>query len=250
VGLDRREISNAFGRREVIGTVAQEVVLPLPPGRRVGGRGRVAEPLHDLAGAVEERVGALRQGRKTEVRREGRENQDEDDNGDGGADQGPGAAGRERALFSRRRDHLGRRRLSRRQSRRERIAAGKGRGDLRHRGGAPRGILLDTAEDHALDDRIEPGGNRRGKDRGFLRVLALQLLKARSVEGLSSGVQLVEDESERVDVAADRCALAGELLGRHVGRRAGDLPLDDLARGDREAEVGDARTASSVDHDV
>ena len=42
---------------------------------------------------------------------------------------------------------------------------------------------------------------------------------------------------------------AGELLGRHVGRRAGADVVDAAGDG-REAEVGDADAALAVEHDV
>ena len=56
-------------------------------------------------------------------------------------------------------------------------------------------------------------------------------------------------EAERVDVGLDRRRAAGELLGRHVLRRAGARRLD-VAGGDGEAEVGDADVAVAVDHHV
>ena len=68
-----------------------------------------------------------------------------------------------------------------------------------------------------------------------------------AVERALAGEELVEDEAERVDVAARRDLAAGELLGRHVGRRAGA----DRFTGDAgEAEVGDADLAAAVEHDV
>ena len=65
----------------------------------------------------------------------------------------------------------------------------------------------------------------------------------------ASGEQLVEDEPERIHVGALGDAAAGELLGRHVGRRAGDLAHLFGGRR-RQAEVDDADLAAAVDHDV
>src|SRR5262249_61076075 len=57
----------------------------------------------------------------------------------------------------------------------------------------------------------------------------------------------VEHEAERVDVAPWRDLAACELLGRHVGRRAG---AKDLARGAGQAEIRDPDLAAAVEHDV
>ena len=61
------------------------------------------------------------------------------------------------------------------------------------------------------------------------------------------GEQLVEHETERVDVAARGHLAAGELLGRHVGRRAG---AQRFAGDAGQAEVGDPDLAAAVEHDV
>ena len=76
------------------------------------------------------------------------------------------------------------------------------------------------------------------------------LRRARSERSLARE-QLVEDEPERVDVAADRDFLARELLGRHVARRArAHLLALDALRETRQAEVGDLGPAPAVDHHV
>ena len=68
------------------------------------------------------------------------------------------------------------------------------------------------------------------------------------VERTPSREELVEDEAERVDVAPDRHLASFELLGRHVGGRAGDALGHRTGRG--EAEVHDADPAGAVEHDV
>ena len=73
---------------------------------------------------------------------------------------------------------------------------------------------------------------------------------AARVEGAPAGVDFVEDEPERVEIALNRRSLPRELLGRHVGGSTGDLPLDLLARRDGKAKVRDLRAAAPVDHDV
>jgi hypothetical protein len=72
-----------------------------------------------------------------------------------------------------------------------------------------------------------------------------------------AGQQLVEDHAQAVHVAgrAHRLHLAGDLLGRHVGRRPQDGPFlrhprVPAARAPGQAEVHDDRLAAPVDHDV
>src|SRR5207302_2278442 len=108
-------------------------------------------------------------------------------------------------------------------------------------------ILLEAAQDDALDDRIEAGRYGRRRSGLIFGMLAPPVGERGRLEGLASGEDLVEHEAERVDVALDGSALAGELLGGHVGRRAGDfraalVVLD----ADGEAEVGDLRPAAAV----
>src|SRR6185503_1502002 len=87
---------------------------------------------------------------------------------------------------------------------------------------------------------------RRRRDTVLL-ALRDQLGERLPLEGPATGEELVEDEAERVDVAARRDLAAGELLGRHVGRRA---RAQRLARRPGEAEVGDPDLAAAVEHDV
>ena len=60
-----------------------------------------------------------------------------------------------------------------------------------------------------------------GQRDAVLLALGDQLREVAALERAPAGEQLVEHEAERVDVAARRHLAAGELLGRHVGRRAG-----------------------------
>ena len=80
-----------------------------------------------------------------------------------------------------------------------------------------------------------------------LLALGDQLRHVGGVERAAAGEDLVEHQAERVDVAARRDLAAGELLGRHVGRRAG---AQHFAGGAGEAEVGDPDLAAAVEHDV
>ncbi len=244
------ELPEVAGRGDRRRAVDEVRILTQPPGGRVGGRPAVAQGRRELARLVLEHGRAPGERRHALVARPAREDDDADERGERRRQKCPCEPRRERSLLAGGRNHFRRRRLARREGRRERIAAGKRRRDLRRRGGPRRRILLEAAQDHALDDGIESRRDRRGRGRRVLGVLALELLERRALEGLAARVELVEHQPERVDVAADRRALARELLGRHVGRRARHLSVDDVARGDGQAEVGDARPAPAVDHHV
>jgi len=70
-------------------------------------------------------------------------------------------------------------------------------------------------------------------------------------ERLLAGEQLVEHQTEGVDVAPDRDLFARELFGRHVGGRPGaDLPVLDRLRQAGQPEVGDLDPSATVDHHV
>ena len=64
------------------------------------------------------------------------------------------------------------------------------------------GLLLEAAQDHALDGRVEARRERRRRGGRSSACLRLQLLQRRAVEGLAAREELVEHEAERVDVAS------------------------------------------------
>ena len=115
--------------------------------------------------------------------------------------------------------------------------------------------------DRLADDRVDPRGDvghDRSQRRRVLREdLGGQLGRGLGEERADAGDELVEDDSERVDVGPGvDAALADELLGSHVARRA-----DEVARArdsgvalrgvSSEPEVGDARVAAPrLEHDV
>jgi hypothetical protein len=106
---------------------------------------------------------------------------------------------------------------------------------------------VQAAHDRALDLRVQALDERgRWQDAGLL-ALVNQLGQVLAVERALAGEDFVEHEAERVDVAPRRDLVAGELLGRHVGGRAG---ADGFAGSAREAEVGDADLPRAVDHHV
>jgi hypothetical protein len=66
----------------------------------------------------------------------------------------------------------------------------------------------------------------------------------RAFAGSPAGEQFVQNETERIDVALDRHLSSGQLLGGHVGRRAGaNLAARELIGEAGQAEVGDAHPA-------
>ena len=90
---------------------------------------------------------------------------------------------------------------------------------------------------------------RRARGRGW--PTAREILDILHVVRALAGEQLVEHEPERIDVGALRQLAAGELLGRHVLRRAGArLEPPDAGGGAGQTEVGDLRAAAPVDHHV
>src|SRR5437773_3045582 len=79
------------------------------------------------------------------------------------------------------------------------------------------------------------------------RIDVFDLLRAR---GLFPGEDLIEDQSERVEVRPYCDLTAGTLLGRHVRRSAGHLAAVSFISKRGEAEVGDARGPAAIDHHV
>ena len=111
------------------------------------------------------------------------------------------------------------------------------------------GIAIEAAQDDALDrrDRAPARCVDGGVDASGL-VLRDEIRERLRLERPPAREELVEHQAERVDVAPHRDLAARELLGRHVGRRAGADVLH-VAHG-RQAEVHDADLAGAVEHDV
>ena len=158
-----------------------------------------------------------------------------------------GAERPQRARRAGRRDHFRRRRFARGERRRERIAARERRRDRQRGRRTLRGIRFQAAHDRAIDRRIEIAHDLGRLRDAVLLALGDELRQVASFERAAPGEELVEDEAERVDVAARRDFAAGELLGRHVGGRAG---AQRFAGRSRQAEIGDADPAVAVEHDV
>ena len=218
----RGELPSPAGRA-VLGHPQEKRVVADEGARGVGGRVRPAESYRHLAGAIRERVGGLLRGRETDVPPDAGKEENGDEKDDDTGEERPRRAGGERPFFSGRRDHLGRRRLARREGRRERVAARERAGDLHGRRRPRARVLLEAAQDHALDGRVEAREDVRGRRRRLLLVLAAHLGEVGRVERPLAGRDLVEDEAERIEIAPHGRRLAGELLRRHVRGRARDL---------------------------
>ena len=133
----------------------------------------------------------------------------------------------------------------------QRIASGKGGRDGHGAGGAVFRVLFQALEDDALDDRIDVFQHLAGRRGVFGTVQLLVVAQRGALERAAPGEHFIEEQAQRIDVGADGDALAGELLGGHVGGRAGaDGVFGHLVAGDGEAEIGDAHGSAAVDHDV
>ena len=111
--------------------------------------------------------------------------------------------------------------------------------------------MLQTLENRPLGGRIDVVDVARGPAGCRVALAVEPLAGACRREGRLAGEQLVEHESQRVEIALGRHGLSGELLRSHVGRRPGKhLGALDLACQRGQAEVGDARAAATVEHHV
>ncbi len=62
---------------------------------------------------------------------------------------------------------------------------------------------------------------------------------------------LIQDQPERIDIAARRDFLSAELFGRHIGGRAvANFRAAHLVLDSGQAEIGDDHLAAAVDHDI
>ena len=67
----------------------------------------------------------------------------------------------------------------------------------------------------------------------------------------ASGEQLIKDQPQRVDIAANAGLALSNLLWSHVGRRTRSFaPTGGIVVAEGQSEVGDAHPPSSIEHDV
>ena len=145
------------------------------------------------------------------------------------------------------RDHIWRRRFARGQRRRQRVAAWQRGGD-RKSGWRPFARLRAQAAHHCQFNlwiqRLHHSCRRR--DAGLLALLD-QLREVLAFERALARKELVEEQPERIDVAAGSDLVTSELLWRHVGGRAS---ANRFARNASEAEVSDSNLPGGIEHDV
>ena len=114
------------------------------------------------------------------------------------------------------------------------------------------GTLRRVLGDAARDERAQRRRNVvQGRRNGVQDVSDL-VLQVVGLQRVGAGEQLVEHEAEGVDIGPAVHRLALQLLGRHVGRRAGAGPLRFMlsAVDARQAEVGDLQPVVRRDEQV
>ena len=221
----RGKLLEAPRRRVVLQDPAHDVAADAESLGRADGLGGVPEVAEHFAGALGHQLGRLAKAHPVEQTRARREKGDRDEQGH------PDAGNRPRDARARGLRRLRRPRPSR--ARASRPPRAPPRADRRPaappRPASPRPAAAPGPSRGSAGSRARrPGpcpatiGGRRGR-----RVLGVLLARSPAIVAASNarlpGEELVEDEAERVEVAPDRRALAGELLGRHVGGRAREV---------------------------
>ena len=93
------------------------------------------------------------------------------------------------------------------------------------------------------------GQGRRGGQVEPALVQLQEFVEGARLDAALAREHLVEHEAEREQVALHRHRPARQLLGRHVGRRAGPRVRPVVGR-PRDAEIGEAHVPLAVDHHV
>ena len=125
----------------------------------------------------------------------------------------------QRAFLAGRGHHLRGRGLAGGEGRLQRITPGQRRAQRGGRGRPPARVLLQAPEDRPLDGGLEPRDELRRRQRARLEVGPEHGGARGGGEGGPAGEDLVEDEAERVQVAARGDLAADRLLRRHVRGR-------------------------------
>ncbi len=158
---------------------------------------------------------------------------------------------RQAFAFARRGHHLGRGGLASRQGGRQRIASGQCRRDGERGGGPACRLGLEASEDDALHHGVE-FAHQAG--RAYRRAFLLGFNESCQRGGFErqlAGEDLVEDQTQRIDVALESDFLAGQLFGRHVGRgAAAHVGTGDLAGDSSQAEIREEHLAAAIEHHV
>jgi hypothetical protein len=229
-----------------------EVGVPCrEPSPRVGGRSDLREqPLDRLARSEGENFGRVGNGNVRGEARAPADNGRREREKNGDRQKRPRDRGTQLPRVARGSHHLGRGGLPRVERGLERIAPGQRRDHRVNRSGAALRIFLEARRDDPLNGRIhvsrlacETLGARRSPPRG-------EIARATFEETFASE-DLVEDQTEGVEIRSLGDLSSFDLLGRHVRRRPGDLvAIFEIDGEGGEAEVGDPRFPPAVDHDV
>ena len=189
-------------------------------GGGVAARGWIAERGQDVARAVVERIERLLHRHARVEEKAIRQGRTRDEPNDDGGDEREADGQMQRFGLAGGRDHVWRRRFASGQRRRQRVAAWQRGGD-RKSGWRPFARLRAQAAHHCQFDlgiqRLHHG--RRRRDAGLLALLD-QLREVLAFERALAREELVEEQPERIDVAARSDLVTSELLWRHVGGRA------------------------------
>jgi hypothetical protein len=134
---------------------------------------------------------------------------------------------------------------------RQRALVRKRGGDGVGRSRPARGIGRQTSRDDVFNRGIDFGTITGGRRRDAAIARRLEGLDGVGFERTFTGEHLVQDEAQRIEVAAQGNLLAGQLLRRHVeGRAMADLGLGDPCGVGGEAEIHEAGLPAPIDHDV
>ena len=229
----------------------QEVLLVGQPDGRIGRSFRIAEGrghLPRLAGQHLRRIvhGSVERGDGAALQHDVRRQANPD-----GHQAKHGVPARHSLLVASGRHQFGRRRLTSRQRRGQRIAARQRHGHRKRAGRPLGGVGIEAAADGLFHHRVDirGGGSHARQVDGFLHLE--QLAHVLGVERFLAGEQLVEHQPQRVDIALGGDFRALQLLRRHVGRGAvAHLGAGKLVGDGGQSEIHDDHFAALVHHDV
>ena len=145
--------------------------------------------------------------------------------------------------------YLGRRRTSQGNCCSKAIASGQRRGYRACRRGAMQRIHFETSEDSIFHDRVQVRYQRTRRNGPYLLQLP-NLAERPAFERPPAREHLIEHDSKRIQVGSDRSTGSGQLLRRHVRRRAALGAFVKLTRYAGEPEICDPDLPLRINHDV
>ena len=223
--------------------------IPVEAVSGVGGAACVAEAGQDLARALDQHIGRLRRRRQAEQRAAIGEVCAEHECSDSSQQPGPGGRDAQLPDAARRRDDVGRGRLTGRDQPVERVAAARQQRRDGPRRRRPRERVLLQAW---LDEALDPLGARQRREAGrfWFAVLREHVRERTRVVERHAHEHLEQHEAQRVEVTARGGLVSRELLRRHVSGSSGKELALGRSLADGQPEVRDAGAAAPVDHDV